>query len=437
MASEPRDVLFYALILALLALAVVLSVWWRRILVRLRSRLAARESELHAREEELDHIVKIRLPEILELSGAHFSTGPLLATPSLEGTAYGRNLQHVLETLHRSEEVARQRANEAAKAALKTSMRTIQGLAHEQQQAISRMQEIHDDHHVLQGLLEIDHMNAQLGRRTQAIAILCGAWPGRQRASAPLIDVIRGATSRIRDYRRVKTQAHVDYAVVSSVVEPVVLAVAELLDNAARHSEPNTTVQVSVLPAHNGVSIVIDDAGVGLHPRDIQRSVRLLSPDESPDVTRLGNPPQFGFALIGVLATRYGFSVSVDTRSPYGGVRAIVYLPANLLTSIGSEDGRPAHVAEGYAHAASAQAPFPQASEFPVVPNHIGHSASLLPQRRRRQPVQGTSPGMGLLPGTSAPMRSAESAATLMGAFARGTRAGRDYTSDMEGHLEA
>ncbi|RSM80864.1 ATP-binding protein, partial [Streptomyces sp. WAC 01325] len=362
MAPEPREILLYALILVLLVSITALSLRWRRMTVHLRNIVSTHDSELGAREAELDNIVKVWLPEILELGGANFSVTPLLSHPELEGTPYGQNLQEVLEKFRRSEEMARQRANEAAKTALKTSMRAIQGLTHEQQQAISQMQEAHDDHRVLQGLLEIDHMNAQLGRRTQAIAILCGAWPGRQRASAPLIDVVRGATSRIRDYRRVKTQTHLEYAVVSSAVEPVVLAVAELLDNAARHSEPSTMVHVSTLPTHNGVSIVIDDAGVGLHPRDIQRSVRLLSPSESPDVTRLGNPPQFGFALIGVLAVRYGFSVSVDLRSPYGGVRAIVYLPANLLTDITSHRDRPPHDADTHRYTASAppdlQAPF-------------------------------------------------------------------------------
>ncbi|MGW0737240.1 hypothetical protein ACWD10_32925, partial [Streptomyces sp. NPDC002851] len=54
------------------------------------------------------------------------------------------------------------------------------------------------------GTEEIDHANAQFGRRAQAIAVLSGSWPGRQRAASALTDVVRGAKSRIRDYRRVQ-----------------------------------------------------------------------------------------------------------------------------------------------------------------------------------------------------------------------------------------
>ncbi|NUS53825.1 MAG: sensor histidine kinase, partial [Streptomycetaceae bacterium] len=159
---------------------------------------------------------------------------------------------------------AQTRADQSAKSALKGAMRALQGLANEQQLSISEMQERHDHPEVLHDLLQIDHTNAQFGRRAQAIAVLCGSWPGRQRAASPLLDVTRGATGRIRDYRRVRVHAQMEIAVVSRAVEPVVLAIAELLDNAARHSQPNTFVEVSIQPAHNGACVVSDDAGVGM-----------------------------------------------------------------------------------------------------------------------------------------------------------------------------
>ncbi|MFJ2478362.1 ATP-binding protein [Streptomyces sp. NPDC087659] len=451
MTSDLWEEVRWAAAFAPLAFTLVLLVRRHRAVATLRRKIAVCESEMRLREEELEHLATVRLPEVLDPGGADPSTAHHLFHPGLEGTAYAQSLRTVAELFVRSEESARKRADEAAKTALKASVRSLQGLAHEQQQTISQMQESHDDPRVLQGLLEVDHMNAQLGRRAQAIAILCGAWPGRQRAAAALLDVVRGATSRIRDYRRVEVHTHVDSAVISRAVEPVVLAVAELLDNAARHSQPNTRVQVGVVPAHNGVSIVIDDAGVGLHPRDIQRSVRLLSPTENPDITRLGNPPQFGFALIGVLAARYGFSVSVDTRSPYGGVRAIVYLPAALLTSV-DDEGRPPQTAiAGTSHLYTvapvspevpAPSSFPAAASLPASPVHApphplstdpGHHTTALPQRRRRRPVQ-QDPAAGPPPhDVAAPTRSAQNAAAVMGAFARGTRSGRDLTSDFEG----
>jgi hypothetical protein len=294
--------------------------------------------------------------------------------------------------------------------------------------SIAEMQDRHDHPDVLRDLLEIDHTNAQFGRRAQAIAVLCGSWPGRQRGTSELIEVVRGATSRVRDYRRVRVNGQVDVAVESRAVEPVVLAVAELLDNAARHSQPDTTVEVTVQSAHNGACVVVDDAGVGMDGGAVERAAGLLTGRDLVDVTRLDDPPQFGFAVIGVLAARYGFSVSVDTRSPYGGVRAVVFLPTTLLT-----------------HPAPAVAVPPWAGPSPTAGRPTG-APPVLPTRRAAEPVETTTagglpkrrrrvPGPPDVAGQSAPVppapaedvsaRSAEENARRMGAFARGTRFGR------------
>jgi hypothetical protein len=116
-------------------------------------------------------------------------------------------------------------------------------------------------------------------------------------------------------------------------VEPVVLALAALLDNATRYSQPGSIVQVGFQHGHNGHAIVIDDAGVGMTSESVRRAHWLLEGQTGQNFAVVGSPPQIGFAVIGVLAARYGFRVSVDTLSPYGGVRAVLFLPNNLLTS--------------------------------------------------------------------------------------------------------
>ena len=213
-----------------------------------------------------------RLPLLVQsLNGREVDVpGPL--NPRLTEITYGRHLDKVTELFAETGGRAKTRADESAKATLKAMMRGVQSLANEQQLEISRMQARHDDPDVLEGLLRIDHMNAQLGRRAQASAVLCGSWPGLQRSASPLTDVVRGATSRIRDYLRVQVHSQVSDAVVSRAVEPVVLAVAELLDNAARHSQPNTPVEVNFQPAHNGLAIVIDDAGVAMNAEELRRA---------------------------------------------------------------------------------------------------------------------------------------------------------------------
>jgi two-component sensor histidine kinase len=330
------SVAFWCLAVCMVVMGVLLARQWS-IAARMRRRVAVLEGGERIRDEELRHLAATRLPALVEFIYDRPVEVPGPLHSRLAGTAYDESLQMTLNLFAESVEQAKTRADHSAKATLKAAMRSVQSLANEQQLAISNMQERHDDPYVLEDLLKIDHMNAQLGRRAQATAVLCGSWPGQQRSASALTDVVRGATSRIRDYLRVQVNSvrlQADVAVVSRVVEPVVLAVAELLDNAARHSQPNSSVQVDFQRSHNGIAILVDDAGVGMTPEELERASRLLSGREAMDINRLGDPPQVGFGVVGVLAARYGFSVSVDTHSPYGGVRAVVFLPTALLTAV-------------------------------------------------------------------------------------------------------
>ena len=444
--------------LAVATLAVlVMLLRQRRITARLRNRVATLEGGQRLRDDELAHLVTTRLPVLVEsLYGRPVDVpGPL--QPRLNEFPYGRHLEKITEMFGESAGRAKTRADESAKATLKSMMRGVQSLANEQQLAISRMQDRHDDPDVLEGLLKIDHMNAQLGRRAQVSAVLCGSWPGLQRSSSPLTDVVRGGTSRIRDYLRVQLHSQVSDAVVSRAVEPVVLAVAELLDNAARHSQPNTPVEVNFQPGHNGMAIVIDDAGVAMNAEELKRAERLLAGQDEVDINRLGDPPQVGFAVIGVLAARYGFSVSVDSRSPYGGVRAVVFLPSALLTRA---DG---HAKTDRARTERAKTERPRAdraetvrpaAEPPAEPSAPAAAsaeqkpsltAGGLPRRRRAATEPGQpQPAVRSEPAASSPAasntefdqqypavqagevgRSARQTAGDLGAWQRGTRSGR------------
>jgi hypothetical protein len=435
----------------LLALLMLVRQW--RLARHRAVALAGLEAAVRARDEEAHRLATVRLPALMHAAVAH----PAVSDPLLAGTGYEQSLRQVADQFGSAVERAELRADQNAKAALKGAMRALQGLANEQQVAISDMQERHDHPAVLRDLLEIDHTNSQFGRRAQAIAVLCGSWPGRQRAASSLNDVVRGAKSRVRDYKRIEIRTQVELAVTSRAVEPVVLAVAELLDNAARHSQPNTQVEVNLQPAHHGACVVIDDAGVGMDPREIELAGQLLGGQRSVDVTRLGDPPQFGFAVIGVLAARYGFSVSVDTRSPYGGVRAVLFLPTELLTHV-TPDPEPSAARSPLdaREPASDQAPRgagpqPTAAQFTAPPTTAApptttppgtaapRTAGGLPKRRRRGPLPESTLAQELTQDTAAApadqspadwARDAEATAQRLGAFARGTRAGRAPESD-------
>ncbi|MEU1176903.1 ATP-binding protein [Streptomyces sp. NPDC005820] len=318
----------------------------------------------------------------------------------------------------KSVEAAQERAEEATKTVLKSAMRTLQGLAAEQQLIVSRLQNKYGESVILQDLLEIDHTNSQFGRRAQSIAVLCDGWLGRQRDVASVYDVVRSAQGRVRHYRRVEILSQVDFGITSRAVEPVALALAELLDNATSYSSPDTVVEINIRTVPKGICIVVDDAGVGMNDEERARAEKLLSTERVSGVSALGNPPQFGFAVIGVLSERFGFEVSVDSSSPYGGVRAVLLLPHDLLTTAPEQkDPTPAPSTVTAAPATGG----------PEAPLTMATTADGLPKRRRKRP-------MAIVPGSASngtgPARSGAETAAIMGAFQRGTRSGRASQTD-------
>ncbi|MFD8734365.1 ATP-binding protein [Streptomyces sp. NPDC059618] len=398
MTERIPEAVSWCLAAGLLAVGVLLT-RQRGISGRQRRRADDLSRDLRARDEALRLLAEFRLPAPEDTPHRHPDEGaghtgrPAVRPPDarLAGTDFAKQLDLVAERFSEAVGHARARADRSAKSALRASMRSIQALADEQRAAIAGMRDGYDHPGIRRDLLEIDHTNAQFGRRAEAIAVLCGSWPGRRRGTSALTEVVRGAASRVRDYRRVRVDGEADVAVEGRAVEPVVLAVAELLDNAARHSRPGTTVEVTVRTERDGARVVVDDAGSGMDDGAIERAAGLLAGGDPVDVTRLGDPPRFGFAVVGVLAARYGFSVAVDERSPQGGVRAVLFLPATLLTRpVSAVEAPPrAVLAPTAGRAGSVPSPLPtRRSAAPVGTTTAGG----LPKRRRRAPQRAALP---------------------------------------------
>ncbi|MFJ8251109.1 ATP-binding protein [Streptomyces sp. NPDC094466] len=339
----------------------------------------------------------------------------------------------------------RKDAEEETKAVLKAAVRTLQGLADEQQVVIEKAQRKYgDDPGILADLMAMDHANSQFGRRAQGIAVLCGGWLGRRETVASVFDVARSAQGRIRHFDRVRVNGQVNFSVVSRAVEPVAVVLAELLANATNYSAPGTPVEINIQAVPTGVCLIVDDAGLGMGQEEKDRAAALLSPQAAISVSSLGIPPQFGFAVSGMLAARYGFRVSVDSVSPYGGVRAVVLIPDELLTTEAPPAMAPAEASEAAVPPppqmqqvrqpdqwqAPAPAPTPLFPPAPQQPDtatqplaQITTTAGGLPKRRRKSPVSAVPSA------EPEPVRSNEETASRLGAFQRGTRSGRDTTT--------
>ncbi|MFS4096083.1 ATP-binding protein [Streptomyces sp. AF1A] len=328
---------------------------------------------------------------------------------------------HVELNQHRTEHAktiqeAEEAAEDSTKAVLKGSARFLQSLAAEQLTLLEEIQRKYGGHSVLGDLLEVSHANAQMARKAQGIAVMCGAPLGRRSRAASVYDVVRSAQGQIRNFRRVEIMQQTGFALKASAVSPVALAVAELLDNAASFSQQGSPIEVTFQRVQKNLCIVIDDAGVGMNDEERQKASALLSGEYRPRLSQLGNQPKFGFPVIGLLAQQYGFRVDVTGVSRYGGVRAVVLLPEELWTE--EETPSVEDAQSGVARGAAAR------------PEPVARTANGLPRRGARQvPIASVRDEDATAPADAATEDTGRAAGRSLGAFQRGTLSGRNLTA--------
>ncbi|WP_225101614.1 ATP-binding protein [Streptomyces sp. CoH27] len=337
---------------------------------------------------------------------------------------------HQHRTEHaKSIQEAEEAAEDSTKAVLKGSARFLQSLAAEQLALLEEIQRKYGGHSVLGDLLEVSHANAQMARKAQGIAVMCGAPLGRRNRPASVYDVVRSAQGQIRNFRRVEIMQQTGFALKASTVSPVALAVAELLDNAASFSQTGSPIEVTFQRVQKNLCIVIDDAGVGMNDEERQKATDLLSGDYRPRLSQLGNQPKFGFPVIGLLAQQYGFRVDVTGVSRYGGVRAVVLLPEELWTE---EEAAPVVDAQETGVRGTVGRPEP-----------VTRTKHGLPRRGARQvPIASVPDHDEATTSLTVPPAAAEEAGRAagrsLGAFQRGTLSGRNLAAaPSEGSDEA
>ncbi|MFI9613509.1 sensor histidine kinase [Streptomyces sp. NPDC052023] len=395
------------------------------------------DGNLNAFTAELGHLAAQRMPAAArQLDRPHLAVpGP--RQPHLTGTPLGGALDDVLGALRTELTSQRTRIDAAAQAGMRGATREIQAALYRLQDALHGLQQRYDDPELAQTLFELDHENEQSLRRAQITAVVCGAWVGLAREESHLVDAVTGGQARLAGYRRVRVHNHLEpgTALVSHAVEPVAIIVAELLDNALRHSAPDTDVTVNLEHVHHGACVTIDDAGLGMTQDERDRAQRLVAGSEPILLTDLGDPPRMGLAAIGRLTRQFDLGVDLSSPSPYGGVRAVLLVDSHLLSHVDPEERPPAASAPRSTRRAEPQAPPSPAHAYgteaddaasgAVSPHGGPRDAGGLPQRRRRTRAPAS--------GEAAPRaraRRPEEAAAALGALQSGTAAARAVARD-------
>ncbi|MFB7918576.1 hypothetical protein [Streptomyces sp. NPDC056061] len=240
-------------------------------------------------------------------------------------------------------------------------------------------------------LSEIDHEAHLMSRVAASFSVLSGGTPGRRWKPNSLTEVVRGAMGSIRHHERVRYQQLDHRAVKEREMQPVVHALGELLDNATKFSNPISPVDVSFDENFSGITVIISDAGVRMNKEQQDEARRALSGDPV-NLHKLGPRPKTGFWTVGTLGRRYGFTAHIDGSSPWGGMRAMLFLPDSVLTTVGPP---PPSVISHPVVVGSPSGPEPGQYTASATP-------SGLPQRRRIDP----EPAVGESDARTAPQLS-------------------------------
>ncbi|MCO8272741.1 nitrate- and nitrite sensing domain-containing protein [Actinoplanes sp. TRM 88003] len=299
--------------------------------VRVGRSLVGRLRRLHGEAREM---AAERLPTVVRRLQRGEQVDVDVETPPLE---YGRDeIGQLGQAFNEVQRTALQSAVEEANVrrglneVFLNIARRSQTLLHRQLALLDRMERRETEPQELEDLYRVDHLATRMRRHAEDLVILAGAAPGRGwRNPVPVIDVVRGAISEVEDYKRVDIRSVESASVLGRAVGDVIHLLAELLENAASFSPPQTRVEVSGQALPHGYGIEIEDRGLGMTPEAIDEANRRLA--EPPDFDP-ADSARLGLFVVAQLAHRHGIRVSLRA-SAYAGVTAIVLVPGELIAA--------------------------------------------------------------------------------------------------------
>ncbi|MFG3429465.1 histidine kinase [Streptomyces californicus] len=345
-----------------------------------------------ALEREVRHLSEVAMPALVDVLARGFRgvAVPGLQQEQLVGTPIDHAYQAVQRLLQEAVTVAREQIGRAALSSVRETIAEAQTRLHRCQITVVQELDRHPDGTMYhQGLMVLDHQVTQALHTFQRLRILTGSWPGLQRADCTVREVVESARGRIGDLQRVSytyDPGTGETWLEGRVVEPVTVALTELLANAASFSEGKVFVEVQLY--QTGLCVVVDDGGLNMNAFQREAASQQLAQHQVLDITTVRDAGQLGFAVIGRLADEYGFTADVTSTSPYGGVRAVLRVPLELFGRGPSEEEVEAERRAALNRITTA--PFtdgpPATSEAGRAPAAQNTSPAGLPQRRRRSP---------------------------------------------------
>jgi signal transduction histidine kinase len=313
-------------------LSILVSIWIGRGLVR--ELAALRESALELANNRLPSVVRrlaegkdVDVPaEAPDISASSDEIGQVrLAFASVQQTAV-------------EAAVGQARLRQGISDIFRNLARRSQSLLHRQLTLLDAMERRANEPDQLADLFRIDHLTTRMRRHAESLIILSGDAPARGwRNPVPLVDVLRAAVAEVEDYTRIKVSATTRAALAGPAVGDVIHLIAELAENAAIFSPPNTPVLISGDIVGRGFAVEIEDRGLGLSEEQLAEINDRL---ENPPAFDLSGSDQLGLFVASQLAKRHDIRISLRA-SPYGGTTAIVLIPVSLVVPEGTYENDP------------------------------------------------------------------------------------------------
>ncbi|HLU71582.1 MAG TPA: nitrate- and nitrite sensing domain-containing protein [Nonomuraea sp.] len=319
-------------LIAVLA-SILLSLRFRRRLVR----------ELAGLRDAATHLATVRLPRLVEQlrSGAKPPAGA--EVEPLEIKAETSEVHDIVQAFNDVQTTAVDAA--LSQASLRHGVNQVfvnlarrnQSLLHRQLMQLDGMQRGTEDPVTLEDLFKLDHLTTRMRRHAESLIILSDQQPGRGwRNPVPIYDVLRAAVAEVEEYQRVEVLQPPPVSLVGSAVTDVAHLMAELVENATLFSPPRTRVDLRTTATPHGLTVEVEDRGLGLPREELdQLNARLA---EKPEFD-LAQSDRLGLFVVGRLAFRHGIKVAL-APSPYGGLTARVMLPSSLLAEQPALAGR-------------------------------------------------------------------------------------------------
>jgi signal transduction histidine kinase len=244
--------------------------------------------------------------------------------------------------------------------------RRNQSLLYRQLDIIDQLEKAEQDPVVLAEILALDHLATRVRRNAENLLVLSGGQPPRVSGEpVALRDVVRAAIAETEDLDRVRFVVDERATVTGHAVTDLTHLIAELTENAARFSPPDTAVTIRARDLAGGCEITVEDRGIGMDAAAVTVANALLA--DPPEVD-LSVSQRLGFHVVARLAARHGVQVSLSA-TPGSGMTAVAVLPAALFAKPGSA---PVHPPATGADARHREPPPGQGGPGAVTPAH-GH----------------------------------------------------------------